>query len=108
MNEGLRSRATENSNPHRRGCGSFNDDLGPSTVRVKVLTMTFETSDSVTLKIWDRSAIDRTIDKVVQDLSARAKAAKCGVAVTRSGPNTFTVSLSHNAPQGATFEEITR
>ena len=70
--------------------------------------MTFETTDSVTLKIWDRAAIDRTIETVVRDLSAQARAAKCGIAVTRSGPNTFTVSLNHNAPQGATFEEVTR
>ena len=38
--------------------------------------MTFETTDSVTLKIWDLSAIDHTLDTVVQDLSARANAPK--------------------------------
>lgn len=70
--------------------------------------MTFETTESVTLKIWDRSAIDHTIDSVIQDLSPRATAAKCGIAVTRSGPNTFTVGLSRSVPQGATFEAITR
>jgi hypothetical protein len=70
--------------------------------------MTFETTDSVMLKIWDRSAIDHTIDAAVQDLTPRAAAAKCGIAVTRSGPNTFTVGLSRTVPQGATFEEVTR
>jgi hypothetical protein len=70
--------------------------------------MTFETTDSVTLKIWDRTAIDHTLDSVVRDLSPRAAAAKCGIAITRSGPNTFTVGLSHNVPQGSTFEEVTR
>ncbi len=70
--------------------------------------MTFETTESVTLKIWDRSAIDHTIDSVIQDLSPRATAAKCGIAVTRSGPNTFTVGLSRSVPQGATFEAVTR
>lgn len=70
--------------------------------------MTTNTADSVTLKIWDRSAIDHTIETVIQDLSPRATAAKCGIAVTRSGPNTFTVSLRHDAPLGATFEEVTR
>jgi hypothetical protein len=70
--------------------------------------MTFDTTDSVTLKIWDRSAIDHTLESIVQDLSPRAAAAKCGIAVTRSGPNTFTVSLNRKVPQGATFEEVTR
>ena len=67
--------------------------------------MTFETTDSVTLKIWDRSAIDHTLDTVVQDLSARANAPKHSIAVTCSGPNTFTVSLTRRAP---TFEDVTR
>jgi hypothetical protein len=44
----------------------------------------------------------------VRDLTPRAKAANCGIAVTRSGPNTFTVGLRRNVPQGATFEEVTR
>lgn len=63
--------------------------------------MTFETTDSVTLKIWDRSAIDHTLDTVVQDLSTRANAPKHSIAVTCSGPNTFTVSLNRNATVGA-------
>lgn len=70
--------------------------------------MTIHTADSVTLKIWDRSAIDQTIETVIQDLSPRAKAAKCGIAVTRSGPNTFTVSLRRHVPLGAGFEEVTQ
>ena len=56
--------------------------------------MTFETTDSVTLKIWDRSALDHTLEKAVHDLSARANAPKHSIAVTCSGPNTYTVSLS--------------
>lgn len=68
--------------------------------------MTFDTTDSVTLKIWDRSAIDHTLESVVKDLSPRATAAKSGIAVTRSGPNTFTVSLSRKVPHGATFEGV--
>ncbi|CAH0206157.1 hypothetical protein SRABI83_02026 [Arthrobacter sp. Bi83] len=63
--------------------------------------MTFETTDSVTLKIWDRSALDHTLEKAVHDLSARANAPKHSIAVTCSGPNTFTVSLNRNAAQGA-------
>ncbi|MBT2556054.1 MULTISPECIES: hypothetical protein [unclassified Arthrobacter] len=56
--------------------------------------MTFETTDSVTLKIWDRSAIDHTLEAAVHDLSTRANAPKHSIAVTCSGPNTFTVSLN--------------
>lgn len=67
--------------------------------------MTFETTDSVTLKIWDRSAVDHTLDAVVHDLSARTSAPRHSIAVTCSGPNTFTVSLNRSAP---TFEDVTR
>jgi hypothetical protein len=56
--------------------------------------MTFETTDSVTLKIWDRSALDHTLEAAVHDLSIRTNAPKHSIAVTCSGPNTFTVSLS--------------
>ncbi|HEY9357027.1 MAG TPA: hypothetical protein VIQ52_12080 [Arthrobacter sp.] len=55
--------------------------------------MTFETDHSVTLKIWDRSAIDHTLETVVQDLAARAKTAKSSIAVHCSGPNIVTVSV---------------
>ena len=60
---------------------------------MEVLTMTFETDHSVTLKIWDRSAIDHTLETVVQDLAARAKTATSSIAVHCSGPNIFTVSV---------------
>jgi hypothetical protein len=63
--------------------------------------MTFETTDSVTLKIWDRSAMDHTLEKAVHDLSARTNAPKHSIAVTCSGPNTFTVSLNRAAAVGA-------
>lgn len=56
--------------------------------------MTFESTESVTLKIWDRSAMDYTLDAAVHDLSTRANAPKHSIAVTCSGPNTFTVSLN--------------
>jgi hypothetical protein len=51
-------------------------------------------TDSITLKIWDKSAIDHTIDAAIRDLSPRAAAENCGISVTLSGPKTFTVSLS--------------
>ncbi|GAP56954.1 hypothetical protein [Arthrobacter sp. 92] len=70
--------------------------------------MTFDTDHSVTLKIWDRSTMDHTLEAAAQALSARAKTPKSAIAVTCSGPNTFTLSLKRDAPQGATFEEVTR
>ena len=55
--------------------------------------MTFESSHSVSLKIWDRSAIDHTLDAAAQDLSVRANTTKCRIAVHASGPNTFTLTV---------------
>ena len=55
--------------------------------------MTFETDHSVTLKIWDRSAIDHTLESVVQDVSTRANTTRSHIAVHCSGPNIFTVSV---------------
>ncbi|WP_461187865.1 hypothetical protein [Arthrobacter sp. Z4-13] len=55
--------------------------------------MTFDTNDSVTLKIWDRSALHHTLDTAVSDLSARHNTTTCRIAVTCSGPNTFTLSV---------------
>ncbi|MGO4383147.1 hypothetical protein [Specibacter sp. RAF43] len=55
---------------------------------------TFESTDSVSLKIWDRSALERTLDAAVHDLATRTNAPKHHIAVTCSGPNTFTVSLN--------------
>jgi hypothetical protein len=69
--------------------------------------MTFETIDSITLKIWDRSTMDRTLDTAVQQLSTKAKTANCGILVTRSGPGTFTVSLNQSVPCGTTLERVT-
>ena len=56
--------------------------------------MTFETAESVTLKIWDRSTAHHTLDAAIEDLSVRHNTAKGSIAVTRSGPNTFTLSLN--------------
>ncbi|MGF9648249.1 hypothetical protein AAIH32_09765 [Pseudarthrobacter oxydans] len=55
--------------------------------------MTFDANDSVTLKIWDRSALHHTLDTAVNDLSARHNTTTCRIAVTCSGPNTFTLSV---------------
>ena len=56
--------------------------------------MTFETAESMTIKIWDRSAVNHTLETLVHDFSSRANARKSDVAVTLSGPNTFTLSLN--------------
>ena len=55
--------------------------------------MTFDANDSVTLKIWDRAALHHTLDAAVSDLSARHNTTTCRIAVTCSGPNTFTLSV---------------
>jgi len=56
-------------------------------------TMTFETAESVTLKIWDRTAVHHTLDALVNELSVRHNTCTSKIAVTASGPNTFTVSV---------------
>ncbi|MCQ6272958.1 hypothetical protein M8J71_21090 [Pseudarthrobacter sp. R1] len=55
--------------------------------------MTFDANDSVTLKIWDRSALHHTLDPAVSDLSTHHDTTTCRIAVTCSGPNTFTLSV---------------
>ncbi|MFD1213970.1 hypothetical protein ACFQ36_18180 [Arthrobacter sp. GCM10027362] len=55
--------------------------------------MSFE-SHSMTLKIWDRSTIDHTLEAAITHVSSKANAPKDRVRVTRSGPNVFTVSVA--------------
>lgn len=55
--------------------------------------MTFDASKSLTLKIWDRSALHHTLDAAANELSAQHNTTACRVAVTCSGPNTFTLSV---------------
>lgn len=68
--------------------------------------MNLEFAESITLTIWDRSAMDHALDSVVRDLSKRAKGSECGILVTRTGPNTFTASLSYEVPYGTTQEKV--
>jgi hypothetical protein len=56
--------------------------------------MTFDNAESMTIKIWDRSAVDHTLESLVHDFSSRANAHKNDVAVHLTGPNTFTLSLN--------------
>ncbi|NKX50892.1 hypothetical protein HER39_09995 [Arthrobacter deserti] len=55
--------------------------------------MNFE-SHSMTLKIWDRSTVDHTLEAAIAHISTSANAPRDRVRVTRSGPNVFTVSLA--------------
>ncbi|NUU32995.1 hypothetical protein [Arthrobacter sp. C9C5] len=59
--------------------------------------MTFETANTVTHKLWDRSTMHHELDALVHDLSIRHNTAKSNIAVHASGPNTFTLSLNHGA-----------
>lgn len=62
--------------------------------------MIFE-SHSMTLKIWDPSTLDHTLDEAIHHVSTRANASKEHVKVTRSGPNVFTVSLTGDRDSAA-------
>ncbi|MET1022446.1 MAG: hypothetical protein ABWX69_09640 [Arthrobacter sp.] len=59
--------------------------------------MTFEPATSVTHKLWDRSTAHHELDALIHDLSVRHNTPKNNIAVHASGPNTFTLSLGHNA-----------
>ena len=60
--------------------------------------MTFDATNSVSLKIWDRASLHDTLDSAITDLSARHNTTTCRVAVTCSGPNTFTLSVRGEEP----------
>ena len=60
--------------------------------------MTFDATNSVSLKIWDRASLHETLDSAITDLSTRHNTTTCRVAVTCSGPNTFTLSVRGEEP----------
>lgn len=66
--------------------------------------MTFET-EAVTLKIWDRSTMNHTIESLISELSDRHNTSKGNIAVTCSGPNTYTFSLN-GGQQSASLESV--
>lgn len=66
--------------------------------------MTSRIPDTITLNIRERSEMDSALEEAVQTLSAKAKTLECGILVTRSGPQTFTASVSHEIPYGITHE----
>ena len=51
-------------------------------------------SHSLTLKIWDPSTIDHTLETAIVHVSSKANAPRDLVKVTRSGPNLFTISVT--------------
>lgn len=68
------------------------------------IDMTLESTNSITLKIWDRSAIAATLEGVVQELAARAGTTEDSVIVSRSGPDTFTARLIGDSHAGPLLE----
>jgi len=62
--------------------------------------MSLETLDSITLKIWDRSSMDRRLDEAVQELAARSNTSEHSIVVALTGPNTFTASLGRGFGNG--------
>lgn len=65
----------------------------PEINQRKQWRMNFE-SNSLTLKIWDPSTIDLTLETAIAHVSTKANAPRDLVRVTRSGPNQFTVSVT--------------
>jgi|GEM_PF-5164746 len=57
--------------------------------------MSFE-SHSMTIKIWDHSTLEPTLESAISHISATANAPREHVRVTRSGPNLFTVGLGED------------
>jgi hypothetical protein len=55
--------------------------------------MNCEFTDSLMLKIWDRSTIVAALDVMVQDLARHARTTMDNVVVSRTGPDTFTARL---------------
>ena len=57
------------------------------------IDMTSESTDSITLKIWDRSTAASTLEAMVKELATRAGTTKDSVIINRCGPVTFTARL---------------
>lgn len=65
----------------------------PENNQRKQWRMNFE-SNSLTLKIWDRSTIDHTLETAIAHVSIKSNTPSDLVKVTRSGPNLFTISAT--------------
>jgi hypothetical protein len=67
--------------------------------------MNYSSENSITLTIHRRAELEHRLDNAVGKLLKNAKLRKQGMLVTRSSPDTFTVSLSEKVPYGTTMEK---
>lgn len=69
--------------------------------------MTHESGTITTIQVADRASIDRELDTAVAALREQAlhERRRCGILVTRQGPDSFTVALSDAVPFGLTREK---
>lgn len=68
--------------------------------------MNHSSENSITLTIQRRAELEHRLDNAVCKLLNNAKLRKQGMLVTRSSPETFTVSLSEKVPYGTTMEKM--
>lgn len=68
--------------------------------------MNYSSENSITLTIQRRAELEQRLDDAVGKLLKNAKMRKQGMLVTRSSPETFTVSLSERVPYGTTMEKM--
>ena len=68
--------------------------------------MNYSSENSITLTIQRRAELEHRLDGAVGKLLKNAKLRKQGMLVTRSSPETFTVSLSETVPYGTTMEKM--
>lgn len=68
--------------------------------------MNYSSENSITLTIQRRAELEHRLDDAVGKLLKGAKLRKQGMLVTRSSPETFTVSLSEKVPYGMTIEKM--
>lgn len=58
--------------------------------------MTAEDIPAKSLKVWDRSTLNDALEDEVRELVARTGAQRRHVVTTRTGPDTYTVTLSRH------------
>ncbi|GAA3312887.1 hypothetical protein [Arthrobacter ramosus] len=68
--------------------------------------MNYSSENSITLTVQKRAELEQRLDNAVGKRLENAKTRKQGMLVTRSSPETFTVSLSEKVPYGTTMEKL--
>lgn len=68
--------------------------------------MNYSSENSITLTIQRRAELEHRLGTALGKLLQNAKLRKQGMLVTRSGPETFTLSLSEKVPYGTTMEKM--